>query len=250
MGKSLAFFIFKMGKNYRHFGQKIAPPYSRLVFPSNHKQATVSVEVHQSTVPLLIQSWVSTLDGQPSGAFLVSPPLFRLDDGSTLLRVVNLNVSPLPTNKESLFYLNVKAIPGAVSADASPRAATDSTPRLVFAINQRIKLIYRPAQLQSAAADGFRQLTASTDNRGRLLLTNTGAYYVTLHTVMVGQDNLLNDKANQQTTLPPFSQQTYRMSGTKPPSISYTAIDDYGAETAAVTLSLLNKTQGKLSAAE
>lgn len=69
---------------------------------------------------MLIQSWVDDLADNNKSPFIVTPPLFRLDAGdSNDLRVL-LTSPQLPSDRESLFTLNIKVIP----ANTAPAGET------------------------------------------------------------------------------------------------------------------------------
>lgn len=110
---------------------------TRVIYDGNKKESSISVN-NPDTMPYLIQSWVETLNGGAEKApFIITPPLYRLDhDQQNVERIVLAGA--LPQDKESLFWLNIKAIPSA------PRK--DNT--LQIAVKTRIKLIYRPAGLK------------------------------------------------------------------------------------------------------
>ncbi len=71
---------------------------------------------------------------------IITPPLFRLEAGKKAsIRIVRSGL-PVPEDRESLLWLNVKGIP---ATDGSEGKNT-----MQIAINSKIKLIYRPAALQ------------------------------------------------------------------------------------------------------
>lgn len=86
-------------------------------------------------IAYLIQSRVDMPEGVSGRApFVITPPLFRLDaKQNNILRVVRAG-GALPGDKESLFWLNVKAIPSAEKKENT----------LQIAIKTRIKLIFSP----------------------------------------------------------------------------------------------------------
>ncbi len=84
---------------------------TRVIFNGEKKEASISVD-NPDNEPYLIQSW---LDNQQSGvdkiAFIITPPLFRLDGHQeNMLRIVRVG-DDLPKDKESLYWMNIKSIP-------------------------------------------------------------------------------------------------------------------------------------------
>jgi len=126
---------------------------TRLIFNGNKNEAVMTVDNPDNAV-YLIQSWVS-LDDEKSSEFIVTPPLFRIEpNSSNTLRIILLK-NNLPKDKESLFWLNVKAIP---SSDANANNV------LLIAINTKIKLIYRPTSLLGKNAEAaYKKLQFNVD---------------------------------------------------------------------------------------
>lgn len=110
---------------------------TRVVYDGNKKEASIDVNNPDKT-PYLIQSWVETLNGGAEKApFIITPPLYRLDNDQQNVERIVLTGN-VPQDKESLYWLNIKAIPSA--------AVKENT--LQIAVKTRIKLIYRPAALK------------------------------------------------------------------------------------------------------
>ncbi|VDZ63328.1 Uncharacterized fimbrial chaperone YehC precursor (plasmid) [Klebsiella aerogenes] len=87
--------------------------------------------------------------------FLLSPPVARITGNSgQQLRIKKL-ANKLPANKESLFYLNVLDIPP--NTPGSEGANT-----LRFAMQNRIKLFYRPKGIAAVNKDTFKSISLSS----------------------------------------------------------------------------------------
>lgn len=146
---------------------------TRLIYPGGKKEATLSVTNNDAT-PYLIQSWVENDKG--AAPFLLTPPLFRLDgEQQTRLRVIYSG--GLPENKESMFWMNIKAIP---SSQAKADANT-----LQIAIKTRIKLIYRPKSVEGTPETVTDQLRW-TRSGNTLQVTNPTAFYMNFAEVKIG----------------------------------------------------------------
>lgn len=85
---------------------------TRIVYPQNSKEVAFSVSNMESAVPYLIQSWVEGdgPDKNNAAPFIVTPPLFRLDPEQTNTLRIQYTGAPLPTDRESVFWLDIKAI--------------------------------------------------------------------------------------------------------------------------------------------
>ena len=136
----------------------------------------------------------------------------------------------MPTDRESLFWLNVLEIP------PKPSAAESAGKNLLqFAIRSRLKLFYRPAHLPGNAqtAPGQVTWTAVPDGKGYALeVRNPTPYHVTIVKLsldiggksysgdigMVDPLGSLRLKVKELTTMP--------AAGT---SVAYDIVNDYGA---------------------
>lgn len=154
---------------------------TRVVFDAREPEVTIQLS-NQGKQPALVQAWLDTGDerAEPERIevpFLVTPTLFRIEPGKgQVLRILHTG-EPLPSNRESLFWLNVLDVPPKVNGD-------DEVNRLQFAFRTRIKMMYRPAGLPGTPDDAPAglQWTLATDASQRPVLRarNPGAYVVNL----------------------------------------------------------------------
>ena len=115
---------------------------TRLIFDGAKKEASISINNPDST-PYLIQSWIDMQEGNSGKApFIITPPLYRLDGGQKNIERIVMT-GALPQERESLFWLNIKAIP----------SASKQTNSLQIAVKTRIKLIYRPEGLRASTPE-------------------------------------------------------------------------------------------------
>lgn len=189
---------------------------TRLVYDGAKKEASLGIN-NPDKVPYLIQSWVDTHEGDSSKApFIITPPLFRLDgEQNNILRVVRAGGS-LPTDKESLYWLNIKSIPSAKKQENS----------LQIAVKTRIKLIYRPQGLPGTLEEAAKALTWQR-NGNAIQVSNTSPYYITLFSVKVNGSPLKSvgmvaPKSSARFDLP---------AGSSGGALSWEVINDYGGIT-------------------
>ena len=144
---------------------------TRLIFNGAKKVATISVD-NKDKVTNIVQSWITPIDSVSSkqNLFVATPPLFKLKAGEQgSVRIVRTG-GELPEDRESIFWLNIKGIP------ASENVADKNV--VQFAINSRIKLIYRPSPLQNANVEDFAgKLQWSRDGDG-IKVNNTSPLYM------------------------------------------------------------------------
>lgn len=134
---------------------------TRVIFPGNEKEATVKL-TNEADTPTLIQAWLDKGEHEESPGhievpFVMLPTIFRMEPGKgQSLRIIHSG-EPLPTQKESLFWLNVLEVP------SKPKGQEEAANNLQFAFRTRIKLIYRPAGLQGSALEAPTRLQWSLD---------------------------------------------------------------------------------------
>jgi len=195
----------------------IALGATRVIYPQDAKQASINVTNSDTKDSFLVQSWVSDEKGNKVTSFVVTPPLFVLKPGRiNILRII-YNGPALPEDKESVFYLNNKAIP---SLDSS----TPATNSLQIATQSVIKLFVRPAHLSVKPAEAAAMLRCQADG-SRLTVSNPSPYFVTLVNFTVA------GKKQPNIMVPPKGSQTIDTVG----AVSYQTLNDYGAITPALT---------------
>ncbi|ECI2243706.1 molecular chaperone, partial [Salmonella enterica subsp. enterica] len=171
--------------------------------------------------PFLAQSWVTEYapgKKQPAMApFLVTPPLYRQDEGRNMLRIVRTG-GQMPSDRESVFWLNVKAIPAMHESLAGKNT-------LQFAYVLRVKLFYRPAGLSGDASKAGDSLTFSRQGN-TLLARNASPYYITFNKLSVGGKDV---KDASSVMVPPKGEQRYTLpAGATGHQVSFRTLNDYG----------------------
>ncbi|MDW2982968.1 fimbria/pilus periplasmic chaperone [Rhodanobacter sp. KK11] len=155
---------------------------TRVVFSAATGETTVHL-TNEGKLPALVEAWID--DGNPASTpdtakvpFLITPPLTRMDAGrGQSLRIIYTG-QPLPTDRESLFWLNVLEIP--------PKPVTkpgEERNTLQFAVRSRLKLFFRPASLAGNPLTAGEQLgwSVAADGTGyALVVRNPTPYYITI----------------------------------------------------------------------
>lgn len=123
---------------------------TRVIYPMNAKQASLSIINHSKKDRYLINAWVETTAGEKTKSFLVTPPLFVAEPAAeNTFRIVSLATN-LPQDRESVFWLNVKSIP---SVD---KKILEEKNLLQLAVLSRIKLFVRPEKLKTTSEDALK----------------------------------------------------------------------------------------------
>lgn len=196
---------------------------TRVVYNADAKEASLTVDNHSNKQYFLVQSWVDDKDGNKNVPFSITPPLFRLNaNKENMLRIVKTGTQ-LPEDRESVYWLNVKAIPPAPEANAAQNV-------LQLAIKTRIKMFYRPANLPGKVEESPKALQWSIQG-DELVAKNPTAYSVTLDSVKISGSevknvNLVMPKAEAHLKLP---------NGARGNQVTFTTINDYGGITPAIT---------------
>ncbi|OJA40797.1 pilus assembly protein [Burkholderia ubonensis] len=207
---------------------------TRVVYPEQSREVNVRL-TNIETAPVLVQSWIDDGDSdanpdQIKVPFVLTPPVFRVEPkkGQTL-RIMYTGTN-LPTDRESVFWLNVQEIP------PQPTNAED-TNLLQLAFRTRIKLFFRPAALQDGPSGELLKWKVVHDGKGQSVLRvdNPSPYYVSFSRVALkaGDKEIQFDPS----MVAPFghvsfTQQPRTRSTLARGAISYKLLNDYGAEVA------------------
>ncbi|WP_261642329.1 molecular chaperone [Erwinia mallotivora] len=190
---------------------------SRLVYESSKKEKSISVE-NPDKSPFLIQSWIEDAEGnniRQASPFIITPPLFRLDDGQkNLLRIVR-TTTQLPQDKESLFWLNIKSIPS--------KSANDKN-TLQIAIRSRLKLFYRPEMLKDSSPEDYGNKLLWQAQNGQLKVTNPSSYFMNFLFIKINDHKIIDGGL-----IAPLSSATFKLPDhIQSGDISWKLINDYG----------------------
>lgn len=197
---------------------------TRLVFDGQHKEAGITVR--NSGEDILIQSWVDTDDADASSVpFAVTPPLARVTSNEQQLLRVIYEGTGMPTDRESVVWLNVQEIPKA--------SKTENT--LQLAVRQRIKVFFRPAGLKNEAYLAPTELMWSLAERAGkpvLVVTNPGLYHVSIADITL-QAGGVKEHPFDSMMIAPGEQKEFnlkQLSRDTAPHLVFSSINDYGAQ--------------------
>ncbi|WMB71229.1 molecular chaperone [Shewanella oncorhynchi] len=172
---------------------------TRVIFLNEDKSQTITVK-NTSKQNYLIQSRIKNEKGDVLNIpFVVTPPLFPLEaERNQLLRIFKQEES-LPTDRESLFYLSVLAIPG------QSESVLDKA-HLSMGFQFILKLFYRPAKLQNIPRDNGCQLKFNRVANG-IRIENPTPYFITFGSLKF--DNDVIDLNTQASMIEPMGIQAY-----------------------------------------
>lgn len=208
-----ATFIFSMNAN-----AGVALGATRIIYPAGNKQVQLAVTNNDAKSTFLIQSWIDDAKGAKNNNFIITPPLFAMKGKKeNSLRIIDTSNNQLANDRETLFWLNVKAIPAMNKEKASENS-------LQLAIVSRIKLFYRPQNLTMPPDEAPEKLRFS-HKEDSLVLVNPTPYYITVTELNAGKQSLSN------TFVPPYGESLVTLPPNAGREISYRTINDYGALT-------------------
>ncbi|ENK3380453.1 fimbria/pilus periplasmic chaperone [Escherichia albertii] len=193
---------------------------TRIIYPAENKEVMVQL-MNQGNRSSLVQAWID--DGDTSlppekiqVPFMLTPPVAKVGANSGQQIKIRIMPNRLPTNKESIFYLNILDIPPNSPEDEGKNA-------LKFAMQNRIKLFYRPVGVASVNKETFKKLRVNNSSNG-LVIKNGSANWVTISDVKAN-----SVKVNYETIMiAPQESQRVDVKNHNASSWQLTIIDDHG----------------------
>jgi P pilus assembly chaperone PapD len=189
---------------------------TRVIYHEGKREASISVTNADNHSPYLVQSWVENYAEADKGPvpFIVTPPLFRLDPEQENVLRINFIGSPLPGDRESVYWLNVKSISPTQKGEAN---------KLQVNIKSKFKIFYRPNGLHGDPESAWQQLKFKQAAH-RLTVHNPTPYFVSFFTVAVGGKEI-----TEPGMVGPFADKTWQTEGSG--TVKWRAINDFGGIT-------------------
>ncbi|HGW6102372.1 TPA: fimbria/pilus periplasmic chaperone [Citrobacter werkmanii] len=194
---------------------------TRVIYPAEKNEITLQL-MNQEQNASLVQAWID--DGNTSlppekiqVPFLLTPPVVRVPGNSGQQLKIKKMPNMLPNNKESLFYLNVLDIPPNNPANAGKNV-------IKFAMQNRIKLFYRPSGIAPVNSETFKKIVLSRNGKG-FIIKNDNANWVTVAEIKIGSVKI-NDKS---VMVAPFSSEPVMTKSSNANQYKLTIINDYGS---------------------
>ncbi len=187
---------------------------TRVIYNEGNKNVSINVK-NTDKMPYLIQSWIDDFEEKKQSKFTITPPLFRLNpDKENTLRIF-LTEEGLPSDQESLFWLNIKTIPATEKTENS----------LQIAFKTQMKLIYRPKSLKDVNFEEEQKKLSWSKERGKVIVYNPTPYFMNFQTIKFN-GKLVDDVSYAK----PFSTKSFDINDNNEHGlISWELINDYGA---------------------
>ena len=168
--------------------------------------------------PFVISAFVLDQNEKRSRAFAVEPGVFQLP-GRQKVSVRVLQLESLPTDKESLFWLQVNSV---VARSESTKQESNA---LNLALGQRIKLFYRPKGLEGDARYAAENLQWHWKD-GYLTAMNPTKFWVSMSYITInGKKHNISDMVQPSGD---FKFKTPKLTGVENDGFAF--VDEYGGE--------------------
>lgn len=193
---------------------------TRIIYPAEKNEVLVQL-MNQGERSSLVQSWIDDGDTllppeKIQVPFLLTPPVVKVAGDSGQQLKIKKMPNTLPNDKESLFFLNVLDIP-----PNNPDSAGKNV--LKFAMQNRIKLFYRPKGISAVNKNTFHKL-ALTRSGNSYSIRNDAANWVTVTEVKANNVKINNESI----MLAPLSSANVALKNTNANQYKMTIIDDHG----------------------
>ncbi|HCT5042076.1 TPA: molecular chaperone, partial [Escherichia coli] len=198
---------------------------SRVVFDSQNNSQSFTMKNTSSQMVLLIRATANNYysNDNKDVPFFITPPLNRIEPNSDIQFRINKldSIERLPKDRESLFAINVLAIP--------PKKEKTE---VQMALNTKIKLIYRPREINAPLTiEHLQDKLILSKNKSGIRIENPTPYFVTIANFKF---NNLNTN-RQPEMIKPFSDTILRENNIN--SMSFSIINDFGGNSASRNIS-------------
>ncbi|WP_392563916.1 molecular chaperone [Orbus wheelerorum] len=218
--------FFSLFFSFCSFANNIIVNGTRFIYPSNEKEITVQM-TNSADRPAIAQAWLDNGDPNESPdtiktPFQITPPISRIEaKGGQVLRIKLMDKQAIPTDRESLWWLNILDIPSLSKKEGKDQNV------LQLAIRSRFKFIYRPVGLGNPET-AIKQLSFEAKGN-QLTIDNKSPFYVTVTKIALDDKTPLNTKT---VMVAPFSAETLTVKKALKPGqlVTVNTFNDYGAD--------------------
>lgn len=198
----------------------VTPDRTRLVFNESDKSISVTLRNNNEKLPYLAQSWLEDEKGNKiTSPLAVLPPVQRIDammNGQVKIQALP-DIHTLPSDRESLFYYNVREIP--------PKTGKANT--LQIALQTRIKLFWRPKALENVSMKNPWQHKVTLTRSGQEFTVNNPTPYFVVISNASAQKNGNPAAGFSPLVISPKTSVPLKVKMDSVPVLTY--VNDYGA---------------------
>jgi len=208
------------------FANGVSLGATRVVYPINSKQVSLPLINHSQKDRYLVNAWIENNNEKRSQDFLMTPPIFVSEANTeNTFRIIKA-VENLPTDRESVYWINVKTIP---SID---KEVLENSNVLQLAVLSRIKLFVRPNSLPYTSEEAVKHIKFYNNDQG-VVIENSSPYHVSFVNMELDGEKIQNKMAK------PFAAtQLHNQQGQ---ALSFQTVNDYGGLTKRVEYNIGSK---------
>ncbi len=188
---------------------------SRIIYSAGEKEHSIQL-TNNDNFPNAVQVWLDSGDAQSTpetgkAPFIVTPPFFRIEANAGQTLRLKYTGSDLPTDRESVFYLNFLQVP--------PVNKAEKNNKMLVLMRNRIKVFYRPENIAGRVDQVSSALTFNVRQQGKDVVVTgknpTGFYATIASGEVVGGGKKLKIKSEM---IPPMSQAQWVIPNSSVPS--------------------------------
>ena len=212
---------------------------TRVIYPMQQQEVVVRLE-NKGPLPALVQTWLDTGDRHSTPAtahtpFILSPPIFRIEPRQQQALRLRYVRGALPTDRESLFWLNVLEVPP-LAADAAQKN------QIELSFRTRLRVFVRPQALPypvDSAAEKLQWKLVAHEQGFALQATNPTPYHISLASIELlsggKRFSKAANKAVDDSLLMPagdvklFALPLLRHQPVDTPTVEFSIVSDFGA---------------------
>ena len=203
---------------YKTAAYKIEVGASRIIYHEKDKGAVLTITNPQD-FPVLVQSQLTNIDNKAESAFMVTPPLFRLEANQKgKVKIVKI-LDSLPADREFMQWLCVQAIPPKDDEDSNGDIVQVNVSMSLSLCN---KILYRPDSIKGTPVDDASKITWESTGKS-VIAKNPTPFYMNLHKVSIDGKAI-----SEPGYIAPFSQVEYKNGNVNAGRAEWSIINDYG----------------------
>lgn len=208
---------------------------TRMIYQPESRERTLML-ANTNDYPVVVQTWVDNgdVDSTPDQAeapFMVLPAVFKMQSGAAqALRIINKGDN-LPTDRESVYWLNLYEIP------PKTRRNADAHAQVAMAMNTQMKIFYRPNGLAPKPDEAMKKVSFILQKQNKeyvLTIDNPTPYHVSFGQMQLNSAQQSHTIAQQMDMMiTPFALRQYQFE--HPPTslngkliLEYVYFDDTG----------------------
>ncbi|WP_186378614.1 fimbrial biogenesis chaperone [Yersinia kristensenii] len=203
---------------------------SRIIYSAGEKEHSVQL-TNKDNFPNAVQVWLDSGDAQSTpetgkAPFIVTPPFFRIEANAGQTLRLKYTGSGLPTDRESVFYLNFLQVP--------PVNKAEKNNKMLVLMRNRIKVFYRPENIAGRVDQVASALTFTVHQQGKDVVVTgknpTGFYATIASGEVVGGGKKLKMKSEM---IAPMSQAQWVIPNSSAPSnaiVNFLLVNDFGGQ--------------------